>query len=79
MASGKITKRTIDALTASRSEGFLWDDGIKGIGAKITKSGAVSYSRGDIYQRHDWKEEKRDALNLWNDHVAALLDRCHES
>lgn len=43
MASGKITKRTIDALIASRSEGFLWDDGIKGFGAKITKSGAVSY------------------------------------
>lgn len=43
MASGKITKRTIDALIGSRSEGFLWDDGIKGFGAKITKSGAVSY------------------------------------
>ena len=43
MASGKITKRTIDAMIASRSEGFLWDDGIKGFGAKITKSGAVSY------------------------------------
>ena len=43
MASGKITKRTVDALIASRSEGFLWGDGIKGFGAKITKSGAVSY------------------------------------
>ena len=43
MASGKITKRTVDALIASRSEGFLWDDAIKGFGAKITKSGAVSY------------------------------------
>lgn len=43
MASGKITKRTVDVLIASRSEGFLWDDGIKGFGAKITKSGAVSY------------------------------------
>ncbi|MEQ1543094.1 MAG: site-specific integrase [Novosphingobium sp.] len=43
MASGKITKRTIDALIGSRSEGFLWDDGIKGFGAKITKSGTVSY------------------------------------
>ncbi len=43
MASGKITKRTVDALIASQSEGFLWDEGIKGFGAKITKSGAVSY------------------------------------
>jgi Arm DNA-binding domain len=43
MASGKITKRSVDALIASRSEGFLWDDGIRGFGAKITKGGAVSY------------------------------------
>jgi integrase len=43
MASGKITKRTVDALIASRSEGFLWDDGIRGFGAKLTKGGAVSY------------------------------------
>ena len=43
MASGKITKKTVDALIASRKEGFLWDDGIKGFGAKITKGGAVSY------------------------------------
>lgn len=43
MAIGKITKRTIDALIAQNAEGFLWDSGIKGFGAKITKAGAVSY------------------------------------
>lgn len=43
MATGKITKRSIDALIAKRAEGFLWDNGIKGFGAKITNSGAVSY------------------------------------
>lgn len=43
MASGKITKRSVDALISIGVEGFLWDDGIKGFGAKITKSGAVSY------------------------------------
>lgn len=26
-----------------------------------------------IYQRHDWRSEKREALALWNNHVAALL------
>lgn len=26
-----------------------------------------------IYQRHDWKEEKRDALEAWARHVAAIL------
>jgi integrase len=43
MASGKITKQSIDGLISSRREGFLWDNGIKGFGARITKSGAVSY------------------------------------
>jgi integrase len=43
MASGKITKRSVDALISTGSEGFLWDDGIKGFGAKITSSGIVSY------------------------------------
>lgn len=43
MASGKITKRTVDALAASRTDGFLWDDGIRGFGVRKTKSGSVSY------------------------------------
>jgi len=41
MARGKITKRTVDALLASRTEGFLWDEGIKGFGARRTKGGGV--------------------------------------
>lgn len=41
MASGKITKQSIDALISSRGEGFLWDNGIKGFGARFTKTGAV--------------------------------------
>ncbi|MEJ6010648.1 site-specific integrase [Novosphingobium aquae] len=43
MASGKITKRSVDALISFGAEGILWDDSLKGFGAKITKSGAVSY------------------------------------
>jgi integrase len=43
MASGKIIKRSVDAMASAGAEGFLWDDGIKGFGAKFTKSGAVSY------------------------------------
>jgi integrase len=27
-----------------------------------------------IYQRHDWKEEKRSALDAWGRHVAAILE-----
>lgn len=43
MARGKITKRSIDALVASNENDILWDDSIRGFGAKRTKSGAVSY------------------------------------
>lgn len=27
-----------------------------------------------IHQRHDWKVEKRQALDLWNDHIAGIVD-----
>lgn len=43
MASGKITKRSVDALIATHFEGFVWDDGIKGFGAKFSKSGGIVY------------------------------------
>src|SRR3989344_1330880 len=43
MASGKITKRSIDAAIAAHFVGFVWDDGIKGFGAKFSRSGAVVY------------------------------------
>jgi hypothetical protein len=29
----------------------------------------------EIYQRHDWKAEKRDALDLWNSHIVRALAR----
>lgn len=35
-------------------------------------SGAKSGIAG-VYQRHDWKDEKRAALNAWGRHVASLL------
>src|SRR3546814_18661174 len=43
MASGKITKRAVDALISSGQHDLLWDDSLKGFGAKRTKDGAVSY------------------------------------
>lgn len=35
-------------------------------------SGAKAGIAG-VYQRHDWKEEKRTALNAWGSHITALL------
>ena len=43
MARGKITKRSIDALISNELDGILWDDSIKGFGAKRTKAGTVTY------------------------------------
>jgi integrase len=43
MATGKITKKSIDAVEAGSSSQFLWDTDLKGFGAKITPSGSISY------------------------------------
>lgn len=43
MATGKITKRTLDALQTGAVTGFLWDDELKGFGLKISAGGAASY------------------------------------
>lgn len=43
MATGKVTKKSIDALEAGSSSQFLWDTDLKGFGAKITPSGSISY------------------------------------
>ena len=43
MATGKISKRSIDVLRPNASNQFLWDTDLKGFGAKITPAGAISY------------------------------------
>ena len=43
MATGKITKKSIDALEPSSSSQLLWDTDLKGFGANITASGSISY------------------------------------
>jgi integrase len=43
MATGRITKRTLDALLANGVAGFLWDDDLKGFGVKTTALASASY------------------------------------
>ena len=43
MATGKITKKSINSLEANGSNYFLWDTGLKGFGAKVTTAGSISY------------------------------------
>lgn len=43
MATGKITKRTLDALVDGGVAGFLWDQELKGFGLKTSASGSASY------------------------------------
>ncbi len=46
MATGKITKASVDGLAPSTRTEFLWDDGLRGFGVKLTPAGGRSY----IYQ-----------------------------
>lgn len=46
MATGKVTKRSVDAVQAGLSDAFLWDDELRGFGLKVTPAGKRSY----IYQ-----------------------------
>lgn len=46
MATGKVSKRTVDELKAGPRDQFLWDVDLRGFGAKITKGGVRSY----VYQ-----------------------------
>lgn len=39
MATGKITKRTVDALQTPANAQFLWDDELRGFGLKVTPAG----------------------------------------
>jgi integrase len=50
-----------------------------GVRLEVTESvlNHVSGSRAGIvgvYQRHEWAEEKRAALNAWGEHVAAIVE-----
>ena len=43
MATAKITKRSVDAVTASVADQFLWDDDLRGFGLKTTPAGKKVY------------------------------------
>jgi integrase len=43
MARGKITKRTVDALSAGATDQFIWDEALRGFGLKVTKAGSKTY------------------------------------
>ena len=43
MATGKISKRTVDSIEPTSKVQFLWDTDLKGFGVKITPAGAISY------------------------------------
>lgn len=43
MATGRISKRTLDAFQSSGMTGFLWDEDLMGFGVSVAASGAASY------------------------------------
>ena len=46
MATGRVTKRAVDAMTPVAHTNFLWDDELRGFGVRITANGAKAY----VYQ-----------------------------
>ena len=64
MATGKISKRTIDSLPVGPKENYLWDTDLKGFGVKITAAGSISY----IIQ-FEWADEKRRPVVSRSDHM----------
>lgn len=46
MATGKISKRTVDAIEATGEKQFLWDTDLRGFGLQVTAAGVKSY----VYQ-----------------------------
>lgn len=61
MATGKITKRTLDAMLANGVAGFLWDEDLKGFGAKTGSSGSASYV---LQYRMGGREAKTKRLTI---------------
>jgi integrase len=43
MATGRISKRTLEAFQSGGMSGFLWDADIKGFGVRVSASGAATY------------------------------------
>lgn len=43
MATGKISKRTLNALESVGFTGFLWDEDLKGFGLRAASAGSISY------------------------------------
>lgn len=43
MATGKITKSSVDAIQPGGRDSFLWDDEVKGFGLKVTPAGVRTY------------------------------------
>lgn len=61
MAVGNINKRTVDALKPGAAIAILWDDEVKGFGAKITPAGAITY----LYQyRMGGREAKTQRFTI---------------
>ncbi len=43
MASGKVAKRSVDAVKVGPSDAYLWDDELRGFGLKVTPAGKKVY------------------------------------
>jgi integrase len=72
MATGKITKTSVDALQPGERDSFLWDAELKGFGVKVTPSGSRIYILQ--YRLHSGSKIRRYTIGKhgspWTPHKA---------
>ena len=75
------TRRPVSKTGACTIFAERWRPGLQRLGVRLEVTEAVlnhiSGSRAGVvgvYQRHDWADEKRAALNAWGEHVAAIVE-----
>jgi hypothetical protein len=74
MATGKIIKRTVDALISASVADFLWDNAPKGFGLKILPSGrasAITASPDFVCLAGPYRNENRIRPILLDAHAAS--------
>jgi hypothetical protein len=59
MLKAKITKRAVEAISATSSDVILWDTELKGFGLKVTPKGKRSYF---VYYRSDGGTQRRPSI-----------------
>lgn len=74
MPTGRVTKRTVDALKSDKKDVFLWDDEVPGFGVRVTAAGTKAY----VFQYRIGGREARARRMTIGKHGAFTPDKARE-